>query len=242
MDTISIFKLVLKRIYLEELGKHILHGMRRLQRRVLLVDKKLLQRYLTRESVHKLHIGCGDRRLDGWLNSDFMPPTRDIFQLDATRVFPFPDSSFHFVYSEHMIEHISYTAGENMLAECYRVLKAGGRLRIATPNLAFLIQLYGDHKSSLQEDYVAWAQQSFVPFPTNCPDAFVINNFVRAWDHQFIYDEGALIEAIQNAGFHSVRAYPVNCSDTIELEGLEGERNLPPGFYRLETMVLEAQK
>ena len=64
--------------------------------------------------------------------------------LDATQTFPLPDCSFDYIFSEHMIEHVTYQNGKRMILECYRVLKPGGLLRISTPDLSFLVDLYKD--------------------------------------------------------------------------------------------------
>jgi predicted SAM-dependent methyltransferase len=242
MNSIPSIKSLLRAVHLEDLGRHLFHWARRLHRRALGIDRDLIQDYLSATSVRKLHIGCGDRRLPGWLNSDFLPWRRDILQLDAARVFPLADGQFDYAFSEHMIEHIPYEAGLNMLRECHRVLKPGGRLRIATPNLEFLIDMYTEPKTELQVSYLHWARKSFTPHAPEQSDTFVINNFFRAWDHQFIYDEKTLRYALEVAGFANVERFPVNVSDTGDLAGLECEENLPPGFYRLETMVLEGRK
>jgi predicted SAM-dependent methyltransferase len=57
---------------------------------------------------------------------------------------------FDYVFSEHMIEHVSYAEGLLMLRECLRVLKPGGRIRIATPSLEVLLDLYKPSKTPIQ--------------------------------------------------------------------------------------------
>src|SRR5688500_20185435 len=69
-------------------------------------DGVVLQEYLAKHRVHKLHIGAGDGALAGWLNTDIDPGADDIFFLDVTKPFPFAGNMFDYVYSEHMIEHI----------------------------------------------------------------------------------------------------------------------------------------
>ena len=71
-----------------------------------------------------------------------------VYQLDVTKPFPFQSGIFDAVFSERMIEHIPYLAGRSTLQECFRVLKAGGMIRISTPNLHFLIDLY-DHPATI---------------------------------------------------------------------------------------------
>lgn len=47
---------------------------------------------------------------------------------------PFADGSIDLVVASHVIEHVADT--DTLVRECYRVLKAGGHLVMATPNLA----------------------------------------------------------------------------------------------------------
>lgn len=196
------------------------------------------------ENGHKvqLHLGCGDHVLKGWINSDCDPQSDDIFPLDATKLFPFIDNQFDYVFSEHMIEHMTFPQGLRMLNECHRVLKSGGKMRIATPDLRFLIDLYRDDKSELQNAYIKWATDTFIQGPRFYTDTFIINNFFKAWGHKFIYDEGTLRNALGQAGFSHILRRDLNESADEELRGLENGNRLPDGFLKLETMVLEATK
>jgi predicted SAM-dependent methyltransferase len=112
------------------------------------VDRNIVANYLSQNNVRKLHIGCGSHILPGWLNSDYFTRSSDILHLDATRPFPFNDDEFDYIFSEHMIEHISYSQGFLMLTECFRVLKRNGQIRISTPDLSFLVDLHKENKSS----------------------------------------------------------------------------------------------
>jgi hypothetical protein len=96
---------------------------RQITRRFGLLDHDIATRYLAQSKELKLHIGCGDNVLPGWLNADHFPTTQDIMHLDATRLFLFNDETFDYVFSEHMIEHLPYPDGLKMLAEYHRVLK-----------------------------------------------------------------------------------------------------------------------
>jgi predicted SAM-dependent methyltransferase len=187
-----------------------------------------------------LHIGCGTHFLPGWLNTDYEPTSRDMIQLDATRQFGFKDNSFDFVFSEHMIEHISFSAGSFMLRECYRVLRPEGRIRISTPDLAFVLNLYASEKSDLQKRYIQWFTTRFGVPEANA--AFVINQFVRFWGHQFIYDEKTLSAALSQAGFIKIVKCNLQESESEALCNLENETRMPKGFLRLETLTIEAMK
>src|SRR5690348_4800131 len=96
--------------------------------------------YLGSARPAKLQVGAGDNVLAGWLNTD-RDPTPGSAYLDATRRFPLPDASFDYVMSEHTIEHLTLEQADSMLAECHRVLKPGGKVRIATPDLHWVTGL-----------------------------------------------------------------------------------------------------
>ena len=204
-------------------------------------DEAITTSYLSGRPPYRLHIGCGLNILPGWLNSDYYPANKDLLHVDAEKSFPFPDETFDFIFSEHMIEHIPYPSAHHMLLECFRVLKPGGTIRISTPDLNFLIALYGE-KSNLQLSYIKWSQEKFVPWAPEATDTFVINNFVRDWGHCFVYDEKTLRSAMQNAGFDPVVRCRINESAFPELRGLENENRMPPGFLRLETLTMEGTK
>jgi len=203
-------------------------------------DRKLAAAYFATAAQPKLHIGCGRNIRPGWLNTDNFPKTSGAMHLDATRRFPFPDASFDYAFSEHMIEHVPYAGGLVMLKECRRVLKPGGRIRISTPDFAFLMGLTRPDKSEVQRTYITWSANKYVPGAPDDNPMFVINNYVRDWGHTFIYDERTLRDTLVAAGFSDVVRCALQQSEDPVLRGLEFEDRMPPGFLELETITLEA--
>jgi predicted SAM-dependent methyltransferase len=201
------------------------------------LDRRIAARYLARSNAPKLQIGCGTNGLPGWLNTDYFPVlSPDIMHLDARRPFPFGEETFNYVFSEHVIEHITYLDGLRMLAECYRVLKPFGKIRISTPDLAFLVDLVRPDKSELQCAYIKWAGAP------EGNETFVINNFVRDWGHTFIYDEKTLRGAMTHAGFVKITKCDLRRSKDPALRDLENETRMPAGFLQLESLTLEGCK
>jgi predicted SAM-dependent methyltransferase len=205
-------------------------------------DRILFGSYMRGHASPKLHIGCGTHILSGWLNSDYRPNSPNILHLNAAEPFAFKNDQFSFIFSEHMIEHVPYLGGHLMLSECFRVLKPNGILRISTPDLFFLIKLYGGERSQLENDYINWATTTFINYAPYHDAAFVINNFVRDWGHQFIYDETTLRTSLERAGFTNVTKCELNQSEHKELTNLENVDRMPGGFLKLETLTLEATK
>ncbi|MCA0303892.1 MAG: methyltransferase domain-containing protein [Proteobacteria bacterium] len=205
----------------------------------------LREQYFAGTTTPRLHIGCGRHILPGWLNTDIhlQDPALPVYLLDGTRDFPFADATFDSVFSEHMIEHIPYPDGLHMLRECRRVLKPGGVLRLSTPDLDFLLGLRRPDRSPLQEAYVRWASETNTPeAPERTNEVFVINYFVRAWGHTFIYDAPTLVQSLRAAGFDDVQRCELGASSRPALCNLENEARMPAGFLRLESMVFEATR
>ncbi|MEO7741965.1 MAG: methyltransferase domain-containing protein [Usitatibacter sp.] len=237
---------VLQAVYLDGVARELLRGARRLARdarnRVSSPDSAIVASYFAAHPVPKLHLGCGPHFLDGWLNADQSAASANVLRFDVTQRFPLDDAAFDYVYSEHLIEHVPRAQGSFMLSECHRVLRPGGKVRISTPDLAFLLDLCRPDKSALQLDYVAWSLREWVQDAPHGSDALVINNFMRNWGHQFIYDEWTLRSHLERAGFAAIARCELGQSSDEALRGLQNEGRMPPGFLRLETMTLEATK
>jgi predicted SAM-dependent methyltransferase len=226
--------------------KHTLHRLSENVRRTARLRRRRgqIDSYLRNHSVRKLQLGTGDNVLAGWLNTDIhrFEGADGIVYLDARKQFPLPDESFDVVFSEHMLEHIDYSDGQNCLRECRRVLRPGGRIRIATPSLEQLTRLYDRELTDIQQRYLAWAVDNFGEGADAYLPGFVVNTFFRAWGHRFIYDGQTLRHALETAGFVDVEECRVGESSGQRLAGLE--RHIPeaPELNEYETIVLEARR
>lgn len=199
--------------------------------------------YLATHAVRKLNLGCGAHPVPGWLNTDVEPWDDSVAFLDATEPFRLPSGTFGFIFSEHMIEHLPRLDGLAMLRECVRVLRPGGIIRIATPDLRNLVGLLTEPDGTAQQEYVREVTDRFLPRSRRYRAGLVINNFFRAFGHQFIYDPLTLRDALVDAGLEDVRTAERGLSAHPELVGLERHAEVTgDGIDRFETMVLEAVK
>jgi predicted SAM-dependent methyltransferase len=146
---------------------------------------RTVERYLASTNEPRLQLGAGGESLPGWLNSDLV--SGDIY-LDITNRLPLPDGSFAYVFAEHVIEHISESAGQALMAELRRVLRPGGVLRLTTPDLEKIIALYQDRNPVISlGDYARFLDEmTGRPHDSACQ---VFNDFLRLWGHRYIYDE-----------------------------------------------------
>ncbi len=88
----------------------------------------------------KLHVGCGNNLLPGYVNIDKHNPQADRL-LDGGQL-DYPDGSVSEILTSHMIEHVPLSEFQAMLLEWKRVLKPGGRLTIRCPNHELYIRMW----------------------------------------------------------------------------------------------------
>ncbi len=157
----------------------------------------------------KLHLGSGSIRLEGWLNIDIEAPQADL-RLDLRRPLPCAENSVRYVFSEHFIEHITRPEAVRLLRECWRVLAPGGVLRLSTPSLQWIIEKY--QEKNLTEWGDLWRPA------TPCQ---MLNEGMRSWGHQFVYDMDELTAVLADAGFASLEWGDWRRSRHAELNGLE---------------------
>ena len=207
------------------------------------VSKNLINNYLQDHTTTKLHIGCGQNLLEGWLNTDLAPIHSSVLVLNATEPFPFENSVFDYAFNEHLIEHLPFSGAIHMLRECRRVMKPGARIRIATPDLEQLMKLYQEPLDQDAKGYMVWITRNFL---SNLGDVvepcFVINNAMRNFGHKFIFDFRVLSRLLSELGFTDIRVVTIGTSDDEHLADLENHGKLmgDEAVNRFETMVVEA--
>jgi predicted SAM-dependent methyltransferase len=204
-------------------------------------NTRLTAKYFSEHTVKKLHVGCGGNELAGWLNTELCPRGSQIF-LDATRPFPFPSGTFRYIYTEHMIEHISLRDAERMLDECFRVMTPGGVIRIVTPDLEFVTSLLQPNPSPRVRAYIEYSIEAHRIHAARADAVSVFNNFVRAWGHQYIHSPESLGALLAAAGFQRIERAALNTSAHPELTGLAKADRMPSGFVEMESFVLEGTK
>lgn len=158
----------------------------------------------------KLHLGCGTNPIPGWLNIDLDSPMADR-HADLRQPLPFLDATVERIFSEHFIEHITRDEGAALFKECRRVLQPGGVLRLSTPDLRWLVAQY------IAGRLDGWRDVGWTP-DTPCR---LMNEGMRLWEHQFLYDREELTAALRSAGFDRVQDRRHHESPHPDLVGLE---------------------
>jgi predicted SAM-dependent methyltransferase len=89
-----------------------------------------------------LNLGCGSRYHPEWINIDVTPLGPGVIAHDLSKGIPLDDASCDAVYHSAVLEHIRPVDALGFLRECNRVLKTGGILRVAVPDLERICRLY----------------------------------------------------------------------------------------------------
>lgn len=107
---------------------------------------------------------------------------------DLTRALPFVDASVDFVFSSHLLEHLTRAQAVHVLTEARRVLRPDGVVRIAVPDLDTAIGLYEQGEARRMLEHY-----------------FYLGERGRLGRHRYLYNFALLEEALEEAGFTEVR-------------------------------------
>ena len=158
------------------------------------------------EAATRLHIGCGQEAIPGWVNIDNrqLPGVDQV--VDVRQGLPFQNVAA--IYAEHFLEHLSLDDGLAFLRECRRALAPSGVLRLSTPNLDWV---YATHYR-----YARWPSEEETVL-----DCLQINRAFHGWGHQFLFNRGMLTAALKASGFATVTFHRYGQSEVPGLRGLE---------------------
>jgi predicted SAM-dependent methyltransferase len=106
-----------------------------------MLDKKVNELINSGQQV-RLHLGCGNRLFEGYLNvdGDYMSHDPNVTIHDIASEYPITDNSVDEILSVHVIEHISREQVPTMFREWHRILKSGGLVAIEWPDLLKMCQ------------------------------------------------------------------------------------------------------
>jgi SAM-dependent methyltransferase len=113
---------------------------------------------------------------------------RQLRRLDVKRRFPFVGGAVDAIHISHMLSNLERENAERCLAECFRVLKPGGVLRIGTVDLDAAVAGY---RPAAADDFMN------LIFDLDCSTR--AKN--RHWWH---YNERSLGDRLRKAGFQQV--------------------------------------
>ena len=95
--------------------------------------------------LNYLNVGCGNKFHKDWTNIDMSSNSPYVKTHNLLKGIPFPDNNFDVIYHSQVLEHFQKDDAPNFIKECYRVLKPGGIMRIAVPDLENIVKEYIKH-------------------------------------------------------------------------------------------------
>lgn len=168
-------------------GKAALRRVRK-NNRQLLTDRSERSNVLRPASCSneplKLHLGCGEVYLPGYVNVDFPKSRHSVQQHSKADIFAdlsqlhYPTGAVDEIRLHHVFEHFERPVALRLLIDWYGWLKEGGQLIIETPDFRRCIQeylrnpslgdqlkilrhLFGSHEASWAVHYDGWYRERF---------------------------------------------------------------------------------
>jgi SAM-dependent methyltransferase len=136
---------------------------------------------------------------------------------NAARRIPHDSGAVDVVYSSHMIEHLDRREAASFLAECMRVLKPGGVLRLVAPDLRWSILEYMEKGRA--DEFVAQLQ-----FDVDRPRGLIqsVRQLLSGGrGHRWMYDGPSLSRLVSGCGFAEVVIVPAGQTRLADTAGLD---------------------
>jgi SAM-dependent methyltransferase len=89
-----------------------------------------------------VNFGCGEVFHRDWINLDGNPCAPEVQRCDIRNRLPFEQESVDAVYHSHVLEHLDAGNAKKFLRECRRILRPGGIIRVALPDLEGIARTY----------------------------------------------------------------------------------------------------
>lgn len=157
--------------------------------------------------VKRVQVGCGPNNIfPDWWNVDIRQFKGIDQVMDVTEPWSW-SGHLDYVYAEHFLEHLTFDQAIKFLSHAGKALKVGGKLRLTTPSLEWVLKSHfsfedhGDEKTLQQ----TWG----------------VNRAFHGWGHQFLYSKVMLKNLLEAMGFDEVTFFNYGESDDPELMDLE---------------------
>lgn len=178
--------------------------------------------------VKRVQVGCGPHNLlEHWWNVDIRSFPGIDQVMDVAEPWPWRNQ-LEYVYGEHFLEHLSLEQAIRFLGYAGKALKVGGKIRLSTPSLEWVLKTHFDFSQTGTTQRVA--------------DTFKTNRAFHGWGHQFLYSREMLAQLLQALGFEQIEWCEFGQSKDPNLNDLErhGSVTYAAGFSSV--WVVEATK
>ncbi len=164
----------------------------------------------------KINLGSGHWKFDGWVNVDLDHGSLPDVVADLAAGLPFADGVAALMHTEDFIDQLELSQAAAFLRECHRILIPGGVLRVLTPDMRKLADLYLNNPERLES---LWKDFVRVPLSLDTPGE-IFNIGMRFAGHTFLYDAETFKVLTDSCGFDA-RSVSYQQSEVPELRGLD---------------------
>lgn len=147
--------------------------------------------------------------------------------MDATELWAIPHGSLAYVYGEHFLEHLPIGGALACLSHAGRALHRGGRLRLSTPNLEWVLATHFDLDG---------------PGEQRRRQPLVVNRAFHEWGRHFLWSRALLDHVLDALGFEDVTEHRYGESDDPQLCGLERHGSATVTQGRPNVLIVEATR
>ena len=164
---------------------------------------RLFARRLRLDAVQRnyMNLGSADDRIPGYVAVDFFSPNAG-YGADLRYPLLIDDAVFDGIFTEHTLEHLNYTEVARILAECRRILKPGGVIRIVVPDLSIFVEHYVSNNESWFRD---WEREVLQPRGRSMTSRMEALSFVtQEYGHRSAWDFETMEKFLTRAGFTEI--------------------------------------
>ena len=105
------------------------------------------------DQTNYIDLGSGSVRHPGFTSIDFFNVPNVHYAADLRYPLRIGNDTTNGIFTEHVFEHLTYAEVDRMLAECYRVLKPGGSIRIIVPDISIFAKNYAAGNSAWFDEW-----------------------------------------------------------------------------------------
>ena len=164
----------------------------------------------------KINLGSGHWKFEGWVNVDLDLASEPDVVANLACDLPFVSGVARLMHTEDFIDQLELEDAADFLRECHRILAPGGVLRVLTPDMQKLAQLYLNDPARLED---LWKKFIRVPLSLDTPGE-IFNIGMRFAGHTFLYDAETFRALATRCGFEA-RRVEYQQSEQPELCGLD---------------------
>lgn len=202
-----------------------------------LIGELFLKKLPPEKGLHRklLNLGCGSKRYEIFVNADFYTTRisgwgrrssrKPDWMVDVRRPLECPDNYWDGVFSEHLMEHLTYADARRAFSEILRTLKPSCWLRVSVPDLEKFVRFYQTGNAQIFERAPRkWSIR-----------AEAMADITQMWGHQSVWDREMMDKVLSEVGFTNIRRQSFRRGNDPDLLQDDTEK-------KWESLYVEAQK